>query len=79
MCREPSPQAHLEQKTTQGAESMKMEELSSSASVLNPSGILNKRMEGTSEMLRLLEQYDHTSTSLTEPRQTNQTFLEECH
>ena len=61
----------------QGVESMEMEELSRSVCALNLSRILNKSMEGTSKMLRLLEQDDHTSTSLTEPKQTNQTFLKE--
>ena len=47
-----------------------------SACALNLSGILNKSIDGTSEMLRLLEEEEHTSTSL-EPKQTNQTFLED--
>ena len=37
---------------------------------------MNKSIERTSKMLRLLED-DHTSSSLKEPRQINQTILEE--
>ena len=44
--------------------------------MLNLSGILNKSIDGTSEMLRLLEEEEQTSISL-QPKQTNQTFLEE--
>lgn len=52
-------------------------ELSESVCTLNLSGILNKTIDGTSKMLKLLEEKDQSSTSLTEPKTTNQTFLEE--
>ena len=45
--------------------------------MLNLSGILIKIMDGTSEMLRFLEEEAHASTILKEPKQTSQTFLEE--
>ena len=48
-----------------------------SACTLNLSGILNKTINGTSEMLKSLEEKDQSSTRLTEPKTTNQTFLEE--
>ena len=54
-----------------------MEELSSSACALNLSGILNKTFDGTSELLKWVENEDHASPGPTEPNQTNQTFLEE--
>ena len=43
----------------------------------NLSGILNKTVDGTSEMLKWLENEDCASPGLTEPNQTNQTLLEE--
>ena len=58
-------------------ETMDTEELSSSACALNLSGILNKTFDGTSDMLKWLENEDHASPGPTEPNQTNQTFLDE--
>ena len=52
-------------------------ELAGSACKINLSGILNKTLDGTSEMLRMLEDEEHASTSLSEQNHTNQTFLEE--
>ena len=65
------------QANNQEEEIMDTEELSSSAYALNLSGILNKTFDGTSEMLKWLENEDHASPGPTEPNQTNQTFLEE--
>ena len=65
------------QANNQEEEIMDTEELSSSACALNLSGILNRTVDGTSEMLKWLENEDHASPGPTEPNQTNQTFLEE--
>ena len=72
-----SPRNLLTGTTNQSEENMEMDELSSSACELNLSGILNQTMEGTSEMLKLLDEEDHVSTSKTQPNQTNLTLLDE--
>ena len=44
---------------------------------VNLSGILNKTLEGTSEMLKLLEEEETTTTNHTTINATNETFLDE--
>ena len=54
-----------------------MVDLSDSIGKINLNGILNKTIEGTSQMLKMLEEEETTTTDLTETNQPNDTFFED--
>ena len=51
--------------------------LSASIGKINLSGILNKTLEGTSQMLRMLEEEETITTNITETEHTSESFFEE--
>ena len=66
-----SPPGSSTTENNRGEENMDIGDLSGSVCELNLNGILNKTMDGTSEMLRLLDEEDHASTSPKEPKPTS--------
>ena len=52
-------------------------DISDSLGKVNLSGILNKTLEGTSEMLKLLEDEETTTTNQTTINQTDESFFED--
>lgn len=51
--------------------------LSASIGKINLSGILNKTLEGTSQMLRMLEEEETITTNIAETEHTSESFFEE--